>query len=69
MKEYADVHCHLTDEADYANIGGAEESIARARQAGVNKIIVSGFDLLSSARAKEIAAAHDGVYFCAGFQP
>lgn len=69
MKEYADVHCHLTDEADYANIGGAEESIARARQAGVNKIIVSGFDLPSSARAKEIAAAHDGVYFCAGFQP
>ena len=69
MKEYADVHCHLTDEADYANIGGAEEAIARARQAGVNKIIVSGFDLPSSARAKEIAAAHDGVYFCAGFQP
>ncbi len=63
-----DVHCHLTGE-EYEENGGVDRVIEQARKAGVKRLICSGFDFLSSQKAKEIADRFEGVYFCAGFQP
>ena len=65
---YIDVHCHLTG-GEYAAVGGVEETVRRAKAAGVERIICSGFDLDSSRRAAELSDAFDFVYFCAGFHP
>lgn len=64
-----DVHCHLTDETEYEKSGGADGVIAAADAAGVDTLIVSGFDAASSSAAARLAARHKGVYFCAGLQP
>lgn len=64
-----DVHCHLTDETEYQAVGGADGVIAAADAAGVDTLIVSGFDAASSSAAARLAARHKGVYFCAGLQP
>ena len=65
---YVDVHCHLTgDEFDAQ--GGVEQILKNAFDTGVRLIVCSGYDLDSSMRAQEIAEAHEGVYFCAGFHP
>ena len=64
-----DVHCHLTDEAEYQAVGGADGAIAAANAAGVDTLIVSGFDAASSVAAAKLAARRKGVYFCAGLQP
>ena len=64
-----DVHCHLTDESEYQAVGGADGAIAAADAAGVDTLIVSGFDAASSSAAARLAARHKGVYFCAGLQP
>lgn len=66
---YIDVHCHLTNEKEYAAAGGTEAVIAAAKNAGADTLIVSGFDEASSKAAAELSARHDGVYFCAGLQP
>lgn len=63
-----DVHCHLTDD-EYQNVGGVESVISRAQDAGVERMICSGFDLQSSLRAQELAHTFACVYFCAGFHP
>lgn len=63
-----DVHCHLTGE-EFDGVGGADGAVARAKACGVRRVIVSGFDIPSSTRAKELAETHDGVYFTAGFHP
>lgn len=65
---FIDVHCHLTGE-EYNSAGGVEAVLDRARAAGVKAFVASGFDLPSSVRAAELAAAFEDVYFCAGFQP
>ncbi len=65
---YIDVHCHLTGD-EYEEVGGVEGALARAREAGVERVICSGFDLTSSRQAKALAERHEGVYFCAGFHP
>lgn len=65
---FIDVHCHLTGE-EYDLLGGADGVIASAKQRGVGLMICSGFDLPSSLQAQKIAARHEDVYFCAGFQP
>ena len=65
---YIDVHCHLTGE-EYEEVGGLEEVIARAKAAGVERIICSGFDLVSSRQAAKICERFENVYFCAGFHP
>ena len=62
---YIDVHCHIND-ADY---GDVDALLARVKAAGVQKLIVAGFDLQSSEYARELSSKHDGVYFCAGFHP
>ncbi|MBQ3220625.1 MAG: TatD family hydrolase [Clostridia bacterium] len=63
-----DAHCHLTGD-EYEETGGVARAIARAKEAGVGIIVCSGFDLDSSIKAKSLAEAHEGVYFCAGFHP
>lgn len=65
---YIDVHCHLTGE-EFAEVGGIEEVVNRARENGVVRIVCSGFDLDSSKKAKALAEKFDDVYFCAGFHP
>ena len=65
---YIDVHCHLTGD-EYLENGGIESVLARARVAGVERVICSGFDLPSSKIAQQLAARFDEVYFCAGFHP
>ena len=65
---FIDVHCHLTGE-EYAEVGGVEGVIARAKAEGVTRMICSGFDLASSQIACEIANRFEEVYFCAGFHP
>ena len=66
---YIDVHCHLTDEEDFASVGGVDSVIKSAISAGIERIICSGYDLDSSIRAKALADAYENVYFCAGFHP
>lgn len=69
MNSFFDVHCHLTDEEDYLSVGGVKSVIDRAKEAGIEKMIVSGFDLASSKKAREIARENGNAFFCAGFQP
>lgn len=54
-----DSHCHLEDLA----------VLERARQAGVEKLINIGCDILSSEQARNFGANHAGVYFSAGIHP
>ncbi len=68
MAAYIDVHCHLTGD-EFEKIGGVQAVLARARENGVDRIICSGFDLVSSKIARDISERYDGVYFCAGFHP
>ena len=65
---YIDVHCHLTG-GEYEQDGGVAMVLARANQAGVARVICSGFDLQSSTTAKNLAEEYESVYFCAGFHP
>ena len=65
---YIDVHCHLTGE-EFETLGGVEGVVRRAEEAGVSRIVCSGFDLASSIKAAELAERFESVYFCAGFHP
>ena len=65
---YIDVHCHLTGE-EFETLGGVEGVVRRAQEAGVSRIVCSGFDLASSIKAAELAERFESVYFCAGFHP
>jgi TatD DNase family protein len=58
-----DTHAHLDalDDADAA--------IARAREAGVTRILTVGTDVAGSRRALELAEAYDGVYAILGIHP
>ena len=66
---YIDCHCHLTDERDFEAIGGVALAIKTAYEAGVKKMICSGYDLASSKRAWALSQKYPFVYFCAGFHP
>jgi TatD DNase family protein len=66
MNEFIDTHAHL-DFPEFA--GDLSEVIARARGAGITRIISIGTDLVSSRRAIEIAEQHPGVYAAAGWHP
>lgn len=63
---YIDSHAHLFKE-DY----GAEldEVIARARDAGVERIIVPGTNVETSREAVELSERYDFVYACVGIHP
>ena len=61
-----DTHCHLNDEALYKDI---DNVISRARQAGVEKMVVIGWDKASSELAIKIAEQHENIYTVIGFHP
>lgn len=65
---YIDVHCHLTGD-EWLETGGIEQVLARAKSAGVERMICSGFDIPSSQTALALAEKYENVYFCAGFHP
>lgn len=61
-----DTHCHLNHDEFYLN---AQTCIQQAQNAGVQKIIVVGFDLASSERAVELAERFDPAYAAVGIHP
>lgn len=50
-------------------VGGVEAVVARAKEAGVTRIVCSGYDVDSSIQAAALAEKYPEVYFCAGFHP
>lgn len=63
--KYIDVHCHPDDE----NFGDSDGFFARAKSAGVEKVICAGVDLQTSLYASRLAENYDGCYFTAGIHP
>lgn len=61
-----DTHCHLNDEALYKDL---DNVISRAQQAGVEKMIVIGWDKVSSELAIKLAEQYDFIYAVIGFHP
>ena len=61
-----DTHCHLNDEALYKDL---DNVISRARQAGVEKMVVVGWDEASSKLAIKISEQYDFIYAVIGFHP
>jgi TatD DNase family protein len=58
-----DTHAHLDALED------ADAAVARAREAGVTRILTVGTDVAGCRRALELADAHDGVYAILGIHP
>src|SRR3954467_2977523 len=66
MNVFYDTHAHL----DYPDFqGDLSQVIARARLAGITKIISIGTDLQSSQRAILLAEQFENVYAVAGWHP
>lgn len=64
--ELVDTHTHLND----GKFAGQEaEAIARAKEAGVTRLINLGDTMASSAKAVELAAQYEGVYAGVGIHP
>lgn len=61
-----DTHTHLNDEKFAADVA---ETIARARAAGVTRLINMGDTMASSERAVTLAASHAGLYAGVGIHP
>ena len=67
MVELIDTHAHLNLTDSYKK--DLPEVVARAREAGVRRIINVGIDLKTSIRALELAHAYEGLYATAGLHP
>ena len=63
---FADSHCHLTDRAFGADRAAV---LARAREAGVRRVVTIASDADDSLAALELARAHDDVWCTAGIHP
>jgi TatD DNase family protein len=61
-----DTHCHLNHEQFTTDV---PHTIERARQAGVEKMIVVGYDLPSSEAAVLLAERYQGVYAAVAIHP
>ena len=61
-----DTHCHLNDEKLLQNV---DEIIKNAREVGVNRFLVVGWDKDSSLEAIKLAEQYDEVYATIGFHP
>lgn len=61
-----DSHCHLTDER---LIDEAEQVVARAREAGVARMVTIGADPADMEAAVELASRLDGVWASVGVHP
>ncbi|MGD0037941.1 MAG: TatD family hydrolase [Bacteroidota bacterium] len=63
---YIDSHAHLFF-TDYTN--NLDDVLLRAKEAGVNVIIVPGTDLKSSREAVLLADGHENIFACVGIHP
>ena len=61
-----DTHCHLNDEMLFKDL---DNVVLRAQQAGVEKMIVVGWDAASSKVAIQIAEQYPFIYAIIGFHP
>ena len=61
-----DTHTHLNDPKFEVDL---DEVISRAKAAGVERIVVCGYDLPSSLRAVEIAERYESAYATVGVHP
>lgn len=61
-----DTHCHLNFKAFKKDL---DEVIKRAKESGVEKIIIPGAKLNSSERAVEISGIYNGIYAAVGIHP
>ena len=61
-----DTHCHLNDEKLLSRV---DEVIADAKEAGVDKFLVVGWDKESSLCAIKLAEQYEEVYAAIGFHP
>lgn len=61
-----DTHAHLNDPKFEPDL---DEVVARAGDAGVERIVVCGYDLPSSRAAVEMAAGYESVYATVGIHP
>lgn len=66
LPELVDSHCHL-DFPDFE--GELPDVIARARAAGVTRMVTICTRLRHEPRVRAIAEAHDGVFYAAGTHP
>jgi TatD DNase family protein len=70
---YIDTHCHLnfrkSSESEILTDVEVEQTITRARKAGVSQIIVPGTTLESSQRAVELAQKFSEIYAAVGIHP
>lgn len=61
-----DTHCHL----DYQPFDvDREQVIARAREAGIERLVIPGTDLVSSRRAVALAEKYEWIYAAVGMHP
>ena len=63
---FIDSHCHLNHDQFENDLAAA---ITRAEPAGVNRMIVVGFDLDSSERAVELAESHPSLFAAVAVHP
>ena len=63
---YFDSHCHLNDEAYAEDLISV---IAKAKEAGVSRMLCIGYDIVSSKKAVKIASSFEGVYAAIGIHP
>lgn len=61
-----DTHCHLNDEQLLNQI---DAIVQRAKEVGVEKILVVGWDKNSSLKAVELASKYQNIYAAVGFHP
>ena len=61
-----DTHCHLNFTSYDED---REDVLRRAREAGVDRIIIPAIDLESCEQALSLADSHAGLYFAAGIHP
>ena len=66
VRGWTDTHCHIHDDKMTVS---ADESLQRARDAGVEKFVVIGTDAETSAAAIAIAQQHSDVWATVGLHP
>lgn len=61
-----DTHCHLNFDAFEVDL---EAVLQRAREAGINRILIPGIDLETSRSAVDLASRYEHVYCAVGIHP